>query len=201
LALVMSISGIRPGEAFALKHSDFSFADKTVSISRALSFESDIDIETKTSSNSKPLIKELKNERNGKKNPVARRILAVTDEVLDAVSSLWGSIHADAGQVAKRAEGGYQEYLFTSPRDGVLKRPDYYQQEYGKELRRKGVDSSEFNLYRFRHTFCTRMLRDHKVSPKIVATAMGDSSVDMVMRVYHSVNKDDVLGVSATYAA
>lgn len=217
MILIMLYTGIRPAEAFALKYTDFNFEAKSVKMRRALSIKVDIErmLDTEYRKKVEEIKKEnrnrkredkieikplseciigpLKNERTGEINLVARRTLHAHDEVLEAVESLWDMIHADDNKVVQglREAKGWQEYLFTAPTDGEIKRPDYYIQEYVKILRKNGIDSSKYNMYRFRHTLCTWLFRRLKLSPKEAARIMGDSSMDMVMRVYQSVSEED----------
>ncbi|MEM1484254.1 tyrosine-type recombinase/integrase [Oscillospiraceae bacterium PP1C4] len=183
-----------------MQYSDFDFVNKTISIKRAISLDTNVDIKSKKASNSVPLVKELKNERKGKINFVARRVIRINDEVLSAVQFYWETINSNSKLVAMRQANDTQEFLFTAPSDGKIKLPNYYLAEYRKELKRNGIDSEEYNMYRFRHNYCTRLVRDLKLDIKTVARMMGDSSVDMVMRVYQSVHNEDTLMGSALFA-
>ncbi len=182
------------------EYGDFDLSKHTLQIQRALSTQSNIDIVTKKASKPVPRIKDLKNERKGKKSSVARRTIKLSHEVLSAVQTYWKMIQDNESLVAKRKENGTQAYLFTAPTDGKIKTPDYYLQTYRKELAKNGLDAKVYNMYRLRHNFCTRLIRDHKLDIKTVARMMGDSSIDMVMRVYQSVNKDDTLRGSAEFS-
>lgn len=199
MCMIMSYTGIRPGEAAALRFSDFDFSNKTLSVKRALSRAEKADIQNKTVSKSTPFIKELKNERGGKKE-YARRVLRVSDNVLGAVRKWRDHMNGDKKLLTKMKANGTEGFMFVKPRDGKLGLPDYYLNEYKKELERKGVDGGVYNLYRFRHTFCTRLFKIHKLDPKIVQFMMGDNSMDMVMRVYNSVNKEDIIAASANFS-
>lgn len=196
---IMAYTGIRPGEAYALKFSDFDYDKKTVTIKRTLSERKNADVKMKKTSGAEPLIKMLKNER-GSKQEYARRLLKLSDNVLGLVKRWEESIKSNPTLVLKREANGTAEYLFTKPTDGKLGLPFYYGDEYKKELKRHGVDGSYYNMYRFRHTLCTSLFKEYNKDPKTVQLTMGDNSMDMVMRVYNSVDKSDVLAASGAYS-
>lgn len=199
LVLVMAYTGIRPGEAEALRFSDFDIKNKTISIKRALSESKQADITTKKTMGAVPIIKMLKNER-GTKKEYARRVLCVSDNVLTAVLEWEQTVNKNQKLVAMKKENGTEEFMFVKPSDGKLGLPFYYGDEYKKELKRNGLDGGIYRLYRFRHTYCTRLFKVHKLDPKTVQLMMGDNSMDMVMRVYNSVNKGDILSASGDFA-
>lgn len=206
LVTILAYTGIRPGEAYALKYSDFDFAKKTVYIKRTLSVDCETDLSAHTSKDIAPLIKILKNERSGKKMESARRQIKVSDHVLALVQARWDEINHDPAFVKLRRLGvdkfpDTQDCLFVAPTDGELKMPEYYNATYRKALKRVGLCSKEYRFYRFRHTFCTRLFTVHKLNPKEVAQMMGDNSLDMIMNVYYSLDKDSMIRNSAAFAA
>lgn len=199
MVIIFAYTGMRPGEVYALKFTDFDHHSKTVKVQRALSLDVKMDIAAKSSVSSQPYIKLLKNERTGKKE-YARRVLTVGNCVINAVEKYKSIIEQDLNLCNLREKNGTSQYLFTAPSDGLLKRPDYYCNEYRKQLKRNGIDPTEYNLYRFRHTYCTRLFKNQHLDPKTVQRLMGDNDMTMVMRVYNSVNKDDLVRESAEFS-
>ena len=53
----------------------------------------------------------------------------------------------------------------------------------------------KFKLYRFRHTFCTNLFHE-KVDIKTVQKLMGDSTVDVILKVYAHVLDGDTMRAS-----
>lgn len=196
LITVLAYTGIRPGEAYALKITDFDFEKRTVKIDRALSVDIKTDIKHQYSHSSRPVIKSLKNEI-GSHRECAHRVLTVGENVIRAILSLRDS-ETESIKELKRIKGT-SDYIFTAPTDGELKRPDYYINEYRRQLKSKNINGN-YNFYRFRHTYCTMLFRDLKLNPKTVQYLMGDNSLDMVIRVYHSVNKNDLISASADFS-
>ena len=91
-----------------------------------------------------------------------------------------------------------QDFIFTGV-SGNLVNYDYYYKTYGKLIKKKGLLSEGYNLYRFRHTFCTKLF-EMGMDIKTVMYMMGDNCIDVVAIVYNSVNKDKVMKASGSYA-
>jgi|GEM_PF-1264456 len=194
--IIMNYTGMRPGEVFALKIGDIDFANKTISVNRALSLERDVDIETKKYiGRRRAIIKEIKNERGGKVEN-AKRTLKVSDNVLETIENYLRDI---LELIEKRKKHGMEDFIFSGV-NGNLVILEYYQQVYERQLAKKGLDSKKLNLYRFRHTYCTR-LAEMGTDPTIMMQMMGDNTIDIVMKVYRSVKKEDILAASSEYAA
>ncbi len=197
-AVILLYTGIRPGELWPLCFTDFDFEKHTVKIRRALSVERSANLSNFKTSVTKPMIKGLKNEIRGKKN-YARRELFISPIVENAVCNLRSFIEQDELWMAKRLRQKNSQYLFAK-QDGCLTTPDLYAQHFRQKLYSTGLDPKEYVLYRFRHTFCTRLFKELHLDPKTVQRMMGDNSIDIVMRVYNSINNDDVLAASRRYA-
>lgn len=50
-------------------------------------------------------------------------------------------------------------------------------------------------IYRFRHTFCTRLLLSG-CTPQTVQALMGDSTLNVIMRIYNGIKSKDVVEVT-----
>lgn len=196
--VILLYTGIRPGELWPLCFTDFNFEKHTVNIRRALSVERFADLSALKTTVTRPMIKGLKNEIRGKKN-YARRELFISPIVENAVRNLQIFIEQDEIWMAKRLEQGTSQYLFAK-QNGRLTTPDLYAQHFRQKLCSTGLSPKDYTLYRFRHTFCTRLFKELYLNPKIVQRMMGDNSIDIVMRVYNSINNEDVIIASQKYA-
>lgn len=195
---IMLYTGMRPGEVFALKFSDIDYKKNTITVKRALSFKQEVNIkEKKPKSTRIPIIKEIKNERGGKV-PNAKRELEISHNVIKIIKERQEYLETMPSLIKAKKKNDMQDYLFCGIK-GNLVLVDYYTQVYRRHLKKKGLDSSKFRLYRFRHTFCTRLLKIG-VEPNIVAKMMGDNTLDMVLKVYATINKDDILKASNNYS-
>lgn len=182
---------VRPSEPLALTFSDIDYTHKTVRIVRTLSQEEYSNVETLSRCRPrKPIITNLKNERGGKIN-YQRRTLKVSDKILDILKDWENTVKGNEELMRLKRKHGTEDLLFCGPR-GQLWLYDDYKQVYERLLKRHGLNPSEYNLYRFRHNCCTRLLR-LKIDLKTVQLIMGDNSPEMVLRVYANLNKEDVL--------
>lgn len=197
--MIMTYTGMRPGEVFALRFQDIDYQNRTISVEQALSLDwEEPDIETKTYTNSRtPIIKNLKNDDGGK-SAYACRTLKISEKVLDTIKDWQKYLETKPVLLEKRKKNGLQDFLFTGVH-GHLALLEHYHQVYERQLAKKGLSSKVYNFYRFRHNFCTRNLKAKK-DPKTVARLMGDNTLDMVLRVYNSINKDDVIKASDEYS-
>ncbi|HAN10504.1 MAG TPA: hypothetical protein DCP90_07810 [Clostridiales bacterium] len=143
-----------------------------------------------------PIIKGLKNEwAHGVL--IGRRNLRITKETWDAIQSFKATIESDQDFVARRKENGNEDRIFTHM-DGTLKTMDYYSRQYRELIKKAGLKEEGYNPYRFRHNFCTRLLR-MGLDPKTVARMMGDKDIEMVLRVYNSIDKGEIKKASEEF--
>jgi integrase len=199
IVTIMVYTGMRPQEVYGLRFQDVNFKNKTIQIEQALSYEwEEVDIKTKTYKSKRvPVIKNLKNDNEGK-TAYACRTLKISEKVLDTIKEWQAYLDTMPELLEKRKENGLQDLLFTGV-EGQLVLTEYYHQVYERLLAKKGLSSKVYKFYRFRHNFCTRLLKS-KIDPKTVMRLMGDNTLDMVLEVYHSLNDDDIIKASGDYA-
>ena len=189
---ILHATGCRPSEALALKWSDIDFEERTISITKALGKEATYDTkELKRTTHFVPVIKELKNERAGKKSGFQKRTLPVSDELLGIIMKLKAQEEADSTYMQNKAQNGTTEFIFTG-KNGNLRIYEDYAQRYNRLLRKAGLNKSENNLYRFRHTFCTEMILAG-VDVVSVQRMMGDNSSQVITGVYTNISQRYIL--------
>ncbi len=193
---ILLYTGMRPSEALAIKIQDIDFETGTISVNRTLSFSQKADIKSKKVGTPSPIIKNLKNERNGKKL-LKKRVLKVSDTVLRVIRAWILHGQNDLFNEKKNLEGS-QDFLFCGI-NGQFKEPNYYFLKFKRHIEKQGLKYQQYNLYRFRHNFCTRSLRQG-FDPKIVQALMGDETLEMVLRVYASINEDEVIKASEEFS-
>ena len=88
-----------------------------------------------------------------------------------------------------------ENYLFCGPK-GQLWLYEYYSQKYERLLKKHGLKYSDYNPYRFRHSYCTYLFR-RNINMKAIQMIMGDNTPTMIMKVYANLDKTDVLSGSA----
>lgn len=196
---ILAETGCRPSEALGLMWSDINFERGTISITKALGKEADYDPETgKRLSPYRGIVKDLKNEtgRNRKVN-YQRRVLRISEKTLQAIQSWQNEFMRDKKLVAEGQKHNTAQYVFlTVKKSGEYRTYDDYAQKYERVLKKAGLSASECNLYRFRHTVCTDLLKRH-VDLKTVQMIMGDNTADVILKVYANISKEDMLQASA----
>ena len=183
-------TGVRPSEALALKFSDIDYQAKTIKVLRTLSIEEYCDPADKGKTKRKrPVIADLKNEHTTKKQHI--RTLTVGDVLLKILKDWDASVKRNRKLMQLKKENGTEELLFCGSR-GQLWFYEDYKQVYERLLKKHKLSISDYNPYRFRHTFCTKLFRMN-VNLKSAQLIMGDNTPDMVMKVYANLDRTDVL--------
>lgn len=190
---IVAETGCRPSEALALQWSDIDFVNGTISITKALGKEAEFDPEThKRTSKYVGIIKDLKNE-NGRSHRVnfQCRTLKVSQKTLESISLWQDAILGDKELMKKKTANITCDYLFTG-KNGDLRIYEDYAQRYKRLLKASNLSASEMNMYRFRHTVCTDLLR-RGIDLKTVQMIMGDNTPDVILSVYANMSKEDIL--------
>lgn len=192
---IMAELGCRPSEALALTWEDIDFENHMIHFCKALGKEADFDPVThKRTSAFKPIIKDLKNERGrNHRGENHCRELQASAQLMGLLNAWRQEVkHSELGK--KRREYGTEQFVFTG-RNGDLRIYEDYTQRYNRLLKSAGLNPSEMNPYRYRHTVCTDLLR-HKVDLKTVQLIMGDSTSDVILDVYANIQKEDMIKAS-----
>ncbi|HBY20994.1 MAG: hypothetical protein A2Y24_06755 [Clostridiales bacterium GWE2_32_10] len=189
-------TGMRPGEVIGVKFGDINLEEQKVYINKTISYNCELDIENKKELSRKAIVKELKNEY-GQISQVARRTLSLSEETIEVIRKLHEKIANNKNLCKARKKHNTQDNLFTN-KNGMLRPVGHYTKLYREHLEKAGLSHHQYNMYRFRHTFCTRLL-DMGIKPKTVAYSMGDSSVEMILRIYDNINKTDIENASDSY--
>ena len=190
--LIMLYTGARPSEALALTWKDINYKEKTIDIFRTLSQEDFFDAEhQKKIKPSVPIISDLKNERNDGKVNWQKRTLKVGNVLLTALADWNKSLNENTSLMEMKSKHGTEEYLFCGP-SGQLWLYEYYRQVYARLIKKHGLVYSDYNPYRFRHNYCTRLFRAN-INIKAAQMIMGDNTPTMIMKVYANLDKSDVL--------
>lgn len=196
---ILMYTGVRPSEALALKFSDINYQEGTLRILRTLSKEEFIDTLThKKTAPSKPIITDLKNERNNGAINYQRRTLKIGDYLLNLLYKWESYVKKNEKYMTNKKLHGTDEFIFSSP-NGDFWLYDDYNQKYQRLLKKSNVDFRKYNPYRFRHNYCTNLLRQG-VDFKTVQMIMGDNTTEMVLRVYANMDKSDILKASGKYS-
>lgn len=196
---IMIYTGVRPSEALALRFSDVNYDDATISIMRTLSKEDVIDIKAlQKVGKSRPIITRLKNERSDGGFNYQRRTIKVGEYLLSMIKKWEEAITQNHELMRLKSKNGIEGYIFCGE-DGTLELYDYYSKRYNNLLKKANIATKDYNPYKFRHTYCTKLLKQG-VDIKTLQLLMGDNSPEMILRVYANMNKEDVIIASGKYA-
>lgn len=194
--LIMLYTGARPSEILALTWADINYSDKTISISRTLSQEDFYDTNhLKKLKPSVPIITDLKNERDDGQTNWQKRKLRVGNVLLLELYSWKSFVDSNTALLKMKKANHTENYLFCGPK-GQLWLYEYYSQKYERLLKKHGLKYSDYNPYRFRHSYCTYLFR-RNINMKAIQMIMGDNTPTMIMKVYANLDKTDVLSGSA----
>ena len=171
---VLESTGMRPGELRGLRWDNVDFANKTVHISQAIVKEFDTIEDLNIAPQSR--------ERVGKtKSDYSVRDIPLTDRAIESLKE-------------------WQKYLKTCP--SKMKKSQFvFPDSYGSFKSKSSINSlmrrfivrfkkaypqfsdMEFNLYKFRHTFCTKLVL-LGVPRDSIQRLMGDNNASVIQKYY-----------------
>lgn len=170
LTLLLAYSGMRKGEAFALKWHDVDFNNKTIAISKT-------------------------RDHNGIRSPKTKnsyRTIEIDDAVINQLSHYHK--HCKKIKLSYGERSKENDYIFISVSDGQPVYGNYINDFFSKIYEQ--VDMKEITPHGLRHTHAT-ILIDMLVPPTDIAKRLGNS-LEMVYNVYaHSFEKAENKTVSA----
>jgi integrase len=171
---VFASTGVRPEELRCLEWSKLDWNRKTIRITNAVISkydEQDIDSRSK------------EYEAIGMtKSKYGKRILPLDDRAMDALRD-WRKQSAEL-------KGGDSKYIFFSEDGGFATKPSLTQR-WQKFLKRHGFAKQGYCLYRFRHFYCTYLIKKGMSVDK-VKKLMGDGTSGIINEVYNHLSAEDV---------
>jgi site-specific recombinase XerD len=174
---LLAFTGMRPGELRGLEKRDVLFASNQLTIRQAATTEPKLDPNQALAAQGprKPVIGLTKSRSGVRTLYLGKEIIAVIQKWLDYLKAT-SSIQ-------------FESTLLFPNSEGMILRDDVLNMKFRRFKKRHGLDD-KFKLYRFRHTFCTNLFHE-KVDIKTVQKLMGDSTVDIILKVYTHVLDDD----------
>ena len=174
---LLAFSGIRPGELRGLEKEDVHFDTKKLTIRQAATNEPKLNSHQALSSKGpRKLVIGLT------KSPSGVRTLYLGDEILAVIQNWLNYLKA------KSLVQFESKLLFPNTKGGIL-REDVLIKKFNRFKERYGL-SKYARLYTFRHTFCTNLFHE-RIDLKTVQKLMGDSTADVILKVYAHVMDDD----------
>lgn len=168
-------AGMRPSEIRALKWCDIDFDNNVIHVTKAMKREEN-KARTPNANGKIPksieCVGKTKSEKGVRTLPLARDVAIVL--------AAW-----------KDESGGTAEsFIFTNRKGGALTDSGLHSM-WSRFLKKNNIANKGFILYRFRHTFCTQLLK--KYLPQKVQILMGDSSLVVIMKNYNGLKSEYIL--------
>lgn len=166
-------TGMRPAEIRALRWSDIDWQKREIHVNGAVKRKYD------------DLDKSKHDEFVGStKSESGIRKLHLADNLAQALRDWRAESECDP-------VGRSSEFIFYSA-DGSAMKENQYGSLWRRFINSNGWKGKGYFLYRFRHTFCTRLLLND-ISRQTVKTLMGDSSLKVIDQDYNGITSKDVL--------
>lgn len=168
-------AGMRPSEIRALKWCDIDFNNNVIHVTKAIKREENkerITNDKGRTPKSVECVGKTKSEKGVRTLPLAYDVARVL--------SAWKT----------ESNGTEDSFVFTNDKGGALTDSGLHSM-WSRFLKRNNIADKGFILYRFRHTFCTQLLR--KYLPQKVQLLMGDSSLVVIMKNYNGLKSESVL--------
>lgn len=182
MAKVLQYTGLRPGELRALEWRDIDFEVGLIHVRQAATQEREgMTLESRGT---------IRAVIGTTKTPYSVRKIPVDSEVLEVLKEWQDFIKSDKSYEKARK----CQYVFPSTRGGMIGSSGL-SVKFRKAMQQAGLHGRGYELYTFRHTFCTNLIKE-SVDIPTVQRLMGDNTTDVILKIYTSVEERDL--VSAT---
>ncbi len=166
-------SGMRPAEIRALRWTDIDLSNGEIHVNGAVKREYN------------DLSKSGYTEHVGStKSDYGIRDIPLADSTAEALTD-WRA------ESENSPIGAASEFIFYSA-DGSAMNENQFNSLWRRFISSHGWKGKGYFLYRFRHTFCTRLLLSGR-TPQEVQALMGDSTLAVIMNIYNGIKSRDVL--------
>ena len=177
--IALDRAGVRPGEMRAMKWKNLDWENKTIYIDSAITIEASEFVIGGRANDRKEVVGPTKSAAGYRKIPL-------TDVAIKALRD-WRK-YIDRNPAFKNARN--EEFIFTCRKGGFIKE-SALMSKFRRFLESSGLLGMGFTMYRFRHTFCTRLMRNKTALPYVQAL-MGDSTIDVIVKNYSTVDQSDL---------
>lgn len=171
-------TGMRPGELRALEWKNFNRQDKQLTITNAITIKADDFVVGGKARKRQAVV-------GNTKTKASVRTICLSNEALRALNEWKKYINNNDDFKYVRNS----PYIFvTRTKKGFISE-SALSSKFNRFLKACGLDNQGYTLYRFRHTFCTKLIKHTDL--RTVQDLMGDSTSDVVMKHYITVSDED----------
>lgn len=169
-------TGMRPSEIRVLRWSDVDWDNGTIHVNGAAKRHYD------------DLKRSAYTEYIGEtKSKSGIRVIPLAESVAAALRA-WRAM-SECDSVGKTSE-----FIFFDV-NGDFMKEESLTSMWGRFINSHKWRGKKLFMYRFRHTFCTRLLLSG-CTPQTVQALMGDSTLNVIMRIYNGIKSKDVIEVT-----
>lgn len=169
-------TGMRPSEIRALRWSDVDWDNGTIHVNGAAKRRYD-----------DPEHSSYTEYVGGTKSKSGIRVIALAEDAAAALRA-WRAMSE------KDSVGRISEFIFFDV-NGDFMKEESFTSMWGRFINSHNWRGKKLFMYRFRHTFCTRLLLSG-CTPQTVQALMGDSTLNVIMRIYNGIKSKDVVEVT-----
>lgn len=169
-------TGMRPSEIRVLRWSDVDWDNGTIHVNGAAKRHYD---DLKHSAYTEYI--------GGTKSKSGIRVIPLAESVAAALRA-WRAM-SECDSVGKASE-----FIFFDV-NGDFMKEESLTSMWGRFIKSHKWRGKKLFMYRFRHTFCTRLLLSG-CTPQTVQALMGDSTLNVIMRIYNGIKSKDVIEVT-----
>lgn len=169
-------TGMRPSEIRVLRWSDVDWDNGTIHVNGAAKRHYD---DLKHSAYTEYI--------GGTKSKSGIRVIPLAESVAAALRA-WRAV-SECDSVGKASE-----FIFFDV-NGDFMKEESLTSMWGRFISSHKWRGKKLFMYRFRHTFCTRLLLSG-CTPQTVQALMGDSTLNVIMRIYNGIKSKDVIEVT-----
>ncbi len=182
MAKVLQYTGLRPGELRALEWRDIDFEVGLIHVRQAATQEREgMTLENRGT---------IRAVIGITKTPYSVRKIPVNSEVIEILREWQEYVKSDrAYEKARKCQ-----YVFPSTRGGMIGSSGL-SVKFRKAMQQAGLHGRGYELYTFRHTFCTNLIKQGVDIPT-VQRLMGDNTTDVILKIYTSVEERDLLSAT-----
>ena len=182
---VLECTGMRPGELRGLEWDSFDPLQKTIRIQQAATVQYEEITTLKRQAKHRDIISTPKSE-------YSVRTLRLSDLAVKALQE-WERFVSKSRSANKK-----NSKLIFSDKNGNIRSESSYQSLIQRYRKQFDIEDMGINLYKFRHTMCTRLiLSGQPIS--VIQRIMGDNTPDIIMKIYTHVNEEMAMKATESF--
>ncbi len=171
-------TGMRPGELRALEWKNFNCKNKTLTITNAITIKADDFVVGGKAKKRESVVGKTKTK-------ASIRTICLSNEAIMALNE-WRE-YTNNNDEFKYVRNS--PYIFVTRAKRGFISESALNSKFNRFLKATGLDNQGYTFYRFRHTFCTKLIKHTDL--RTVQELMGDSTSDVVMKHYITVSDED----------